>query len=172
MSNSWPLYPLQAVHCSQLIAEIQDWSVRFACSYRSLVLLQRRNCFMAGHVPRLPAAMSPHSPGTSAHRLGQWDKPVAVPWLHKCQHSICKCGIGFSWVFLVAALSSLFGWVVLPVNVLWAVSRKMHQRSLFAGGMRSRDAGRTPSCGRAQCPWAGSGSAGQAQMRIQTEVKS
>lgn len=27
MSNSWPLYPLQAVQCSQLIAEIQDWSV-------------------------------------------------------------------------------------------------------------------------------------------------
>lgn len=27
MSNSWPLYPLQAVQWSQLIAEIQDWSV-------------------------------------------------------------------------------------------------------------------------------------------------
>lgn len=27
MSNSWPLHPLQAAYYSQLIAEIQGWSV-------------------------------------------------------------------------------------------------------------------------------------------------
>lgn len=108
MSNSWPQWPLQAVCCSQLRAEIQGWSVPFAFSYRSLVLLQRRNCFTAGHVSGLPVATSPCSPGTSTGRLGQWDKPAAVPWLHKCQHSIRKCGTRFSWVVLVASPSLLF----------------------------------------------------------------
>lgn len=171
MSNSWPQYPLQAVRCSQLIAEIQGWSVPFAFSYRSLVLLQRRNCFTAGHVPGLPVATSPRSPGTSAGRLGPWDKPVAVPWLHNCQHSVRKCGAGFSWVVLVAAPSSLFWWAVLPVSVLWAVRGKTSTReaSLREGWGDRVLAG--PRAMQSRCSW-GSGSTLQARVRIQTEVKS
>lgn len=127
MSNSWPLYPLQAVHCSQLIAEIHDWSVLFACSYRSLVLLQRRNCFTVGHVPGLPAAVSPRWPGTSARRPGQWDGSLAaqVP----AQPLRMWDGV-FLGVF--SSCSELTLWMSCPVSqcALGSKEKSEHQRSL------------------------------------------
>lgn len=109
---------------SSSMQSVDSWNPRLVspCSHRSLVLLQRRNCFRADHVPGLPVFYLLTAQGLV---LTGWSSRTGL--LLFAGHTVAsiafhKCGTVFQ-----RALSSFFRLslpVVQTVNVLLAVARK------------------------------------------------
>lgn len=111
---------------SSSVKSVDSWNSRLVspCTYRSLVLLRRRNCFTADHVPGLPVFCLLTPQGLVLTGWSSRTSLLLFPGHTSASTAFYKWGMECSCVLLVAFSSSLFNWVVQTVNVLWAVTRE------------------------------------------------